>query len=170
LSRYVEFDAGNFECFSIEIARVLLSCGAEVDVVCKRICTAIAPNSHAENIHAYRTEIKGRYPAIPEFQVTLPRYGLTLTPWDEWKGAKGMPFWWTAYNKVKHERHSQYDKANLKNALNSFAGLFVMAIHFLDANGRIGDFLPCPLLLGVDGKQIGGREIGGSESRIKFRL
>ena len=38
LSRYVEFDERNFECFSIEIARVILASGAEVDVVCQQIC------------------------------------------------------------------------------------------------------------------------------------
>lgn len=170
LSRYVEFDARNFECFSIEIARTLLACGAEVDVVCKGICAANNPRTRSDNIHAYRKEITKRYADISKFQVTLPRYGLTLTPWDEWKRANGVPFWWTAYNKVKHQRHSEYHKANLKNALNSFAGLFVMAIHLLESKGHLGDSLPCPLLLDVDAKHVGGRQLGGAESRIMFRL
>jgi hypothetical protein len=170
LSRYVEFDSRNFGCFSIEIARVLLSCGAETDVISKGICAAINPKSKADKIHAYRTEIKEKYPEISDFHVLLPKYGLTLTPWDEWKRDEGVPAWWTAYNKVKHHRHAEYEKASLKNALNSLAGLFVMAIHLVHANGHAGDFLACPFLLNVEAKHVGGREFGGAESRIRFRL
>ena len=47
LSRYVEFDEKNFKCFSIEIARIALAAGAEVDVVCKQMCLAANPNSKA---------------------------------------------------------------------------------------------------------------------------
>jgi len=170
LSRFVEFDEKNFDCFSIEIARILLSCGAEVDVVCKGICTAINPKSNADNIHKYRTEIKPRYPIISQFQVSLPRFGLTLIPWDEWRKADGVPAWWTGYNKVKHERHTEYDKANLKNALNALAGLFVMAIHLIEAKGQLGELLPCPQLLSVDAEHVGGRTLGGSNSQIIYRL
>lgn len=170
LSRFVEFDEKNFDCFSIEIARILLSCGAEVDVVCKGICRAINTKSKADNIHEYRTEIKPRYPTIPLFQVSLPRFGLMLIPWDEWKKANGVPVWWTGYNKVKHERHAEYDKANLKNALNALAGLFVMAIHLLDSKGQLVESLPCPQLLSVDAEHVGGRTFGGSESQIRYKL
>jgi len=170
LSRYVEFDARNFDCFSIEIARILLSCGAEVDVVCKGICEAVDPTSTADNIHAYRTEIKSRFPGVPNFRVLLPRFGLTLTPWDEWNKANGVPLWWTGYNKVKHRRHAEYEKANLKNALNAIGGLFVMAIHLLEAEGQLGMLVPCPLLMDVEAPHVGGRAIGGSEPRIRYRL
>ena len=37
LSRYVEFNPKNFDCYSIEIARLLLAAAAEVDIVCKQI-------------------------------------------------------------------------------------------------------------------------------------
>ena len=170
LSRFVEFDERNFDCFSIEIARILLSCGAETDVVCKGICMSINPTSAADNIHKYRTEIKPRYPTIAQFQVSLPRFGLILTPWDEWKKDEGVPVWWTGYNKVKHERHTEYDRANLKNALNGLAGLFVMAIHLIEAKGQIGESFPCPRLLNVGPEHIGSRTFGGIDSQIRYRL
>ncbi|MGD1157930.1 MAG: hypothetical protein ABSA41_19190 [Terriglobia bacterium] len=170
LSRYVEFDKKNFGCFSIEIARILLSCGAEVDVVCKRVCREINPKSAADNIHTYRTEIKPRFPGISEFQVLLQRFGLRLTPWDEWKKANGVPVWWTAYNRVKHERDSEYDKASVKNALNALAGLFVMNLHLLEAKGQLGELLPSPQLLSVDAGHIGGRSFGGYDPRIRYVL
>ena len=114
LSRYVEFDRRNFDCFSIEIARVLLAAGAEADVVCKQACKAADPASSAENIHDYRKELTECYPAISAFGVRIPRFELELTPWDEWTKPNGVPFWWTAYNKTKHERGAEYHRANLK--------------------------------------------------------
>lgn len=92
LSRYVEFDEKNFSCFSIEIARILLAAGAEVDVVCKQLCKAINSKSKANNIHQYRDVIKKALPGLPRFDVLLPRFGLRLHPWDEWREPKGVPF------------------------------------------------------------------------------
>src|SRR5258708_25330223 len=75
LARYVEFDERNFQCFSIEIARILLASGAEVDVVCKQLCQTLDANSLASNIHQYRDEIKKVFPQIQQFEVTISRYG-----------------------------------------------------------------------------------------------
>ncbi len=170
LSRYVEFDEKNFECFSIEIARILLASGAEVDVVCKQICNAICPTSTTDNISTYRNEIKPSFPDISQFQVLLPRFGLTLKPWDEWTKADGVPLWWTAYNKVKHHRDAEYEEANLKNALNAVSGLFVMVLHLYKAKDQLGDFLPSPQLLSVDVGHIGGRRLGTFDPGIMYRL
>jgi hypothetical protein len=54
ISRYVEFDKNNFECFSVEISRVILAAGAEVDVVCKKICKNINPSLSNLHINTYR--------------------------------------------------------------------------------------------------------------------
>ena len=168
LSRYVEFDEKNFDCFSIEIARILLASGAEVDVVCKQICKAIDAKSRAAKIHLYRNEIKLKFPGIPRFQVLLPRFGLTLKPWDEWNKPKGVPLWWTAYNKIKHQRDSEYQKANLKNALNAVAGLFVMLLHLYKAKNQLGESFSSPQLLWVSAGHIGGHTFGASETRYRL--
>lgn len=147
LSRYVEFDARNFDCFSIEIARVLLAAGAETDVACKQVCRAADTSSTADNIDRYRCEMLRAFPHLPEFDVSIPRFGLSLSPWDEWKTGGGPPKWWTAYNKTKHERQSEYHRANLKNALNAVAGLFVAILYLYSEKARRGDLVPSPLLL-----------------------
>lgn len=82
LSRFIEFDERNFDCFSIEISRILLASAAEVDVVCKQICKNLNPVSSARRINQYRNEILSAYPAIPDFGVLLPRHGLRLKPWE----------------------------------------------------------------------------------------
>ncbi len=169
LSRYVEFDERNFECFSIEIARLLLASGAEVDVVCKQICARTNPESKADNINRYRDVIKAAYPVLPGFEVLLPRFGLTLKPWDEWSKADGVPVWWTAYNKIKHERDSEYGRANLKNALNAVGGLFVVVLYLYEDKARAGELLPSPQLLRVPHPVFGGPPLG-EEAGIRYRL
>ena len=162
LSRYVEFDERNFQCFSIEIARIVLAASAEVDVVCKLVCHANKSNSTAKNINAYRTEIKSLVPGIPDFQVLVPRFGLALQPWDEWRSQTAVPFWWSAYNKVKHRRDSQYHQASLKNALNTVAGLFVVVLYLYKDKAQIGELLPSPELLGVGTAHDGGFVVAGN--------
>jgi len=170
LSRYVEFDRRNFKCFSIEIARVLLAAGAETDVVCKQICKTANPTSKANNIHDYRKEVTAAFPGITKFGVQVSRFGLNLRPWDEWRKPNGVPPWWTAYNKTKHERSSEYHRANLKNALNAVAGLFVAALHLYPLKARLGELVPSPQLLRPDADHFGGVTHGGFEFGFNYVL
>lgn len=162
LSRYVEFDVRNFDCFSIEIASILLAAGAEVDVVCKQVCRANNPRSRTSSINSYRTEINQILPGLPDFTVLIPRFGLTLQPWDEWHSQTGVPHWWTAYNKIKHHRDSHYDRANLKNAINAVAGLFIVVLHLYRQAAIDGELAPTPQLLKVGPNHDGGFIIGGN--------
>ena len=170
LSRYVEFDGKNFNCFSIEIARILLASGAEVAVVCKQLCRKIDPESKAYKINQFREEIKPIFPSIPQFEVLLPRFGLRLCPWDEWKKARGVPKWWTAYNKIKHDRDSEYELANLQNALNAVAALFVMVLYLYRDKAQSGKLLPVPRLLRVDEEHFSGTTFQDVEFGINYRL
>lgn len=170
LSRYVEFDEKNFACFSIEIARILLASGAEVDVVCKQICKVIDPQSAADSINKYRNLIKRGFPGIPQFVVLLPRFGLKLKPWDEWNKANGVPIWWTAFNKIKHKRDSEYMRANLKNALNAVAGLFVMVLYLYRNKAQSGELLPSSQLLRVTEEHFSGSTWQNYEFGINYRL
>jgi hypothetical protein len=161
LSRFIEFDRHNFECFSVEITRILLTSGAEVDVVCKQICKKLNSASSANNISHYRDEICAAYPHIPDFEVLLPRYGLTLTPWINWNMSNNPPEWWSAYNKIKHHRDAEYNQANLKNGLNAVCGLFVMVLYLYKEKAITGGLAPPPKLLQVTEDHYGGFAIGG---------
>ncbi len=115
LSRYIEFTETNFTCYSLEISKILFSAASEVDVVAKQLCVKITPTSSASNINQYRDEIRTVYPSLQSFKVTIHRFGLELTPWSNWRDVTGVPDWWTAYNKVKHHRNTDYHRGNLKN-------------------------------------------------------
>lgn len=171
ISRFIELHGDNFKCFSIEISRLLMATAAEVDVVCKQICKKVNPKSKAGSINKYRDEILQVYNSIPDFKIIMPRYGLTLTPWKNWANQKNnVPFWWTAYNKIKHHRHTHYQRGNLENALNAVAGLFVMVLYLYREKARLGELLPALKLLQVTEEHFNGTTFGNYEFGINYNI
>jgi hypothetical protein len=116
------------------------------------------------------TAMRSYLTKIPGFPVLMPRFGLHLTPWDEWNKPKGVPYWWTAYNKIKHQRDTEYHQAHLKNALNAFAGLFVVILYLYKDKAQHGELLPSPQLLRPGEGYFGGSTFGGYEFGINYRL
>lgn len=145
LSRYLEPTQANFSAYSLELARILFGAASEIDVVAKRLCEQINADSNADNIVKYREEIVLRYPEIKDVRVLLPKFGLTLNPWEQWGDGKS-PFWWKAYNNVKHHRHTSFADANLKNSLNATAALFVLLLFFYKKEAEHGRLNPDPRL------------------------
>jgi hypothetical protein len=127
-SRFVEFSKKNYATYSIEFARILLSCGSEVDVVAKALCQKIVPNGEYGNIGDYKTTIINTYKKFSTFEVSFPRYGFSIKPFEEWPGQKLS--WWDAYTDVKHHRDIYFEKANLENALLSVGGLFALVLYY----------------------------------------
>jgi hypothetical protein len=141
LSRYVELAEDNFDCYSLELARILSSAASEVDVVAKQLCRKLNPDSKADSINAYRKEILPAYPWLNNAEVLAPRFGLTFCPWGHW-GEDKNPLWWKAYNNVKHERHTHYAEASLKHTLNAVTGLFLAILIFYREEGASGQLAP----------------------------
>jgi hypothetical protein len=78
--------------------------------------------------------------------------------------------WWTAYNKIKHQRHTHYHRGNLKNALNPVAGLFVTVLYLYSDKARLGELLPTLNLLQVTVEHFGGQTMGDYEFGINYRI
>lgn len=148
ISRYVEFDEDNFSTFSTELLKLLFSASSEIDVVAKLLCHQINKESKASNIGHYRATIMKAYPEFSSIDVHLTRYGLTLTPWDNWAN-KRKPKWWDAYNSVKHERNKYYSAANLKHSINALGGLYIILLYFYMNPAREGELYPSPELLSI---------------------
>jgi hypothetical protein len=66
-----------------------------------------------------------------------------------------VPDWWRAYNEVKHHRHERYNSANLKNALNAVADLFLIALFHYNEEAISGQLMPNPVLFRL-GEPLGG--------------
>jgi hypothetical protein len=148
-TRFVEPVASNMTCYSIEFARVLLTAGSEVDVLCKVLCTQHGLTPTPENINGYRGAITSRFPGFTKLEILVPRYNLSRFPWQSWESGI-TPNWWRAYNSVKHERQNNFPSANLANALNAVAGLFVLVSYVCQAelSGRTAS--PWPQMLTLD--------------------
>lgn len=128
ISRYIEFSEHNYETYSLELARILLSAASEVDVLLKDISKMIDSESPNRNINDCKAVLK-KNRAFWETSVVSRRFGLTLTPWVNWGGEEN-PYWWRSYNNVKHARSTYFKEANLKNTLNAVAGLLILNIEF----------------------------------------
>lgn len=135
-----------------------MSAAAEVDVVCKQLCKKINPTSKADSINQYRDEIVQALPMIKTFEVIAPRYGLRLKPWNNWRRRNNPPDWWTAYNKTKHHRHTEYHRACLKNVLNAVSGLFVVCLYLYSDKAALGELVPPPVVLRPSEDRYGGIE------------
>ncbi len=133
VARYIEFAEQNFETYSIELAHLLLASASEIDVIMKQLCAYLAPGIEAKSIKKYKEIIKAEKPKLIEEPVYIRRYGLSFTPWINWKDEKKNPFWWQSYNNVKHKRNLHFNEANLKNALNSMGALLIANYYYYDA-------------------------------------
>lgn len=128
LARWVEFNPLNYGCYSIEMAKLLMTCSAEVDVIAKLLCKTFCNSPQAKSINKYQEVLCEEFPTLTTAEITIPRYSITMHPWENWAEANNPPLWWTSNNKVKHQRSDQFMQANLKNVLNSAAAL----LHLLE--------------------------------------
>jgi hypothetical protein len=128
-SRYIEFCSDNLETYSIELAHILLSASSEVDVIMKQLCDIVAPGGVFENINHYKATITAQISDLINEEVSIPRYGMTHKPWENWNGATN-PDWWKSYNNVKHQRNDHYPEANLQNTVNAVGALLVTSVYY----------------------------------------
>lgn len=143
MSRYLEPATDNFYAYSLELARILFAASSEVDVVAKRLCQKIgtAKGRRAGSIDKYRETIMEHDPRIARSVVSIPKWGLSFTPWEKWD--EGMsPLWWDAYNDVKHHRHTHFQQASLKNSLNAVSALYVILLFFYMDDVHVGKLNP----------------------------
>jgi hypothetical protein len=148
-ARFVEPASANMACYSVEFARILLTAGSEIDVLCKVLCQEHRQPVRPTNINGYRAAITGRFPGFTKLEILVPRYDLVRLPWQEWEQDKN-PAWWRSYNDVKHERHGHFASANLENALDAVAGLFVLVSYLYWQELHARTALPWPQMLTLD--------------------
>lgn len=154
--RFVEFDVSNFTTYSIEYLKLLQAVCSEIDVVAKILSEEYDISFKSEkyiSIKKWGFYLQQAYPNIGKITVSF-NMDYVLSPWKNWRyeryydtknrlqyrlveGTK-VPFWWTSYNKVKHERtsHYKYGKsnyilANQENIINAMAALFILETLYL---------------------------------------
>jgi hypothetical protein len=137
VSNYIEFEEENYSTYSIELVKLLIAASSEVDVVLKQLCRLLDKKRKCENIEDYRKIIKSSniFKDFTSEKILISRQGLELHPWENW-GDNKNPYWWKAYNNVKHKRDVYFSDATLKNVLNAIAALLV-CISYLKATDEM---------------------------------
>ena len=136
---YVTLDKDNFYTFSDEFVKILLEIGSEIDIICKKYCEEIDISFSGKNINDYRNCITSKIAGFSNQKVIELYSEITFIPWQNWVDGNN-PYWWTAYNKVKHNRTENvtinnktkfaYKFANLENVLNALAAYYQILIYF----------------------------------------
>ena len=130
ISRYIEFSESNYKTYSIELAHLLLAAASEVEVVLKAICKKVNPDNSHQSAKKLRETIQVKQSYMIREFCTIPRFGLKFEPWKEWDNkSDARPFWWTAYNDVKHQRGQKFENANLENVLNAMSALAIANLY-----------------------------------------
>lgn len=149
--RYVELDKRNEKVFSVEYLRLFLTVCAEVEVVCKQVCSAIQPDHDVSRTDFTELTqiITSNFPKISETEITVLRSKESIFPFKGWgkprKHGKDeelritLPSWWNDYNLTKHKRDKNFDKASLKNVLQSLAGLYVLLLYWYRQTSESSD-------------------------------
>jgi hypothetical protein len=159
---YVPYLKGNENTYSFRLANILLAIGAHIDSALKKIAedpsfstkypkminpTGKNPKTNEEEPRLQN--INDFYPLSEEYKLyekvvsfkRLPDRE-PITPFEEYRKEIGkVPYWWTAYNKVKHHFTENFkEKANLKTVRDALAGAFLINVIFEPATIRLAEY------------------------------
>ena len=124
---YVEIDQANFKTYSSMYLKLLLEIGSEVENVLKEMCNTTGRTT----ITDYAQQVLQRHPNIINQVVQVKDKSISIIPfagWNTTQPSKSLGFW-NAYNDVKHDRISNYQKATLENVICALAGLFLLEMY-----------------------------------------
>ena len=129
ISVYIEFSKKNFNCYSLKLMRLINSAVSEFEIVAKEICSQILKDENVEsfNISKISDVIVTKYPDILDTKARVLDMNYEFHPFRGWDENPRLE-WWDIYNKLKHDRNSYFDKANLKIAIESIAILKIMVM------------------------------------------
>ena len=129
VTRFVEPCKENEKTFSIELSRLIMASTQEADVLLKSLCGNISPGDKSASIQKYHQVLRTHLPQIFDTEVFLERYQISTKPFLEWS-ENSPPEWWTANNKIKHHRSTEFNRATLANAVASMAALLVLNLYY----------------------------------------
>lgn len=144
LTRYIELNKENFNVFSDEIHKQLLSVGVEFENICKKICDIsnipLPTNPTVDKFTEWLPE-KEKI----EINVIYSSEKITLFPFKKEKNNEDkLKWWWNTYNDVKHDRILNYKKGTFKNLLNGLASLFYAEMFLVKKIGELNNDIDVP--------------------------
>lgn len=141
LTRYVGLYEENFNVFSDEIHKQLISVGVEFENISKKICEILGINLPD------RANITHFSQWIPQKEIkVITIYSLSqfiLLPFKiengdaQWK-------WWNNYNSIKHNRLFNYKEVTFKNLLDALSALFYAEMFLIREIGELNNEVDVP--------------------------
>jgi hypothetical protein len=145
---------GNENTYSFRLANILLAIGAHIDSALKEIAKySDFPAKYPEMIKPKRKDGKPRYPTIRDYYPISDEYKFpeqiavfkclpnreNIRPFETYKksGKGTLPYWWKAYNKVKHNFNEKFKEAKLKTVRDALAAAFLLNVIFEPATNRL---------------------------------
>jgi hypothetical protein len=161
---YVEPSDVNLKCYSYRIHELHTRTCIELEANCKAI---LVENGYAKtgnwNMDDYK-KLNNTH-RLSYFEVKFPIWhGIqsARAPFSPWLSG-GALSWYQAYNQTKHDRHEQFEQANLDNLLSAVSGL----VAILSAQFHTRDFASQDYL--TAGGRTDGFEVAiGSYFLVKF--
>jgi hypothetical protein len=136
LFEYIEPSDQNLDTYSYRIHELFMRTCIEVEANFKAILKENIFNPKDKNgdprpekrwnIHDYMKVNKTH--RLSSYKIHVPIWDGTQSiyePYKEWIGSNEL-LWYQAYNKSKHDRQVEFKHANLKNLMNSVAGLLAL--------------------------------------------
>jgi hypothetical protein len=123
ISQYIEICQENFCVHSVKFSHLLMASASEFETVGGLFCKKKAVEG--TGINSILDALENIGSNFKQTEVEIPLHQLKLKPLEDC-GLKTPPAWWTANNKVKHHRDTDFKLANLGNVLMSMCGLLIM--------------------------------------------
>ncbi|MDH4100866.1 MAG: hypothetical protein OEV28_09875 [Nitrospirota bacterium] len=128
----VALNDAHLEVYSLRLAELILRICGECENVAKTLITQLKLEKPSRLDFPSIGNTLSR--AVPfqkvMVEVVWPYQNLsntTLKPFLNWSNRRSKnPSWYDAYNGIKHNRNSEFCKANFANAMNALAGLFAL--------------------------------------------
>ena len=142
---YIEPCDSHQDVYSYRIYELLLRTCTEFEANCKGILLAnnYIRNPFIRNLNITDYKKLNRAMKLNEYEITYNKWTgefKTIKPFLEWGNTDDTPLsWYQAYNQVKHNRYSNFPKANLKNLLKAIDGLIcILFAQFTTSTTIIG--------------------------------
>lgn len=137
---YLSLCEENEEAFSQAYVKLLLELGSEIDVAFKQYCANIDPSFNGKNMQDYQKCVLTNASDFIVQDVEEKITHRNMRPWNEWTHIPPRaPYWWNAYNRIKHNRTENsnidnmekvsYKFANQKYTLLALAGLYQILVY-----------------------------------------
>jgi hypothetical protein len=163
---YIEPADVNLQTYSFRIHELLLRVCIEIEANCVAI---LSENGYSKKGNWTMNDYKkiNKSHKLSSYEIKIPVWkGVEniRKPFANWELGKTLD-WWDGYNKSKHDRHNQFEKATFKNLTNAMCAL----ITILSAQFENNEFSSTGKGLSIGGEPKDGMKSAiGGYFRVKY--